>query len=132
MSHAVRPGSDPRNLNSSRGFNIRPIQIAYLSFVGALLTGCGEENAAKVAPWLGMETLNERKADVLGSLASKEVKACKRRNDDLDGLRKCIEDAVKHVITAEELYMRDCRYGNKRACRKIAEQRNAWDKLGNE
>jgi hypothetical protein len=101
-------------------------RIILLFLIGTLTTGCGEENAAKVAPWLGMETLTESKADALGSLSLKKAKACRKKHDGASDFSKCIEEALKHGEAAEELYARDCNFGNKRACRKLQELRDAW------
>lgn len=97
-----------------------------------LLTGCGEENAAKIAPWLGMQTINESKADTLAKASLRKAKRCVEKPYDADRTPKCLDEAQERAETAEQLYTRDCGYGNRSACRKHRELVDAWYVLAEE
>ena len=57
--------------NSSVGFPALVEHAHFFAVVEGLtgLAGCGEENAAKVAPWIGMSTIVESKADSFAKFA---------------------------------------------------------------
>lgn len=90
-----------------------------------VLTACSEQNAAKVAPWLGMKTLNESKADTLSKRPMRLAERCFGGNDART-MDTCLRETKKQWDVAAELYYRDCGYGNKSACRKYREQQLKW------
>ena len=91
------------------------------------LTGCSEENAAKITPYLGMKTLNEDKADAFVKIALQKASTCKSQDLDTKKFAECAEKAVELAMKADALYTKDCEYGNAAACRKRAELHQKWD-----
>jgi len=92
-----------------------------------ILSGCSEENAAKIAPYLGTKTLNEKKADAFAKIALQKANSCEAQDLELEEFTECFEKAVKFVMEADALCKKDCGYGNAAACRKRAELYQKWD-----
>ena len=125
MNHLLRQSIYPKLKFSLRRF----IGVGFLALSAS---GCGEETAAKVAPWLGMNTIVESKADTLGNLSMKRAEGCKRRKQDAEKKWNCSYEAAAHAESAEELYLRDCKNGNNRACRKLEQLRQYWAIISDE
>lgn len=86
--------------------------------VAAVGAGCGEEKAAKIAPWLGLQTLNEHKADIKFKGALRRAKNCRIGEKTTEQMADCMHVPERDVMMAMERYLRDCKYGNKGACLK--------------
>ena len=96
-------------------------------FITAALSACGEETAAKVAPWIGTKTLVESKADSFAKFALDKAEWCERFRANAVKFTECIQPAIKDAKQADDLYIRDCKNGNDRACKKRERFYKAWD-----
>jgi hypothetical protein len=112
--------------------SVQLYQVSGVLTLCALSIACGDENAARVAPWLGISTVNESKADTLGRLSIKKAKACQDNQKNHEEYSRCLDDALEPGEAAEELYKRDCGFGNRRACAKLEKLRDSWHNMAKE
>lgn len=106
---------------------MKPYQLLSSSFLATAFllgsTACSEENAAKYAVWLGTKTINEKNADRYAAESVRILKKC-RIDDEI-----CYANAKEYLKKSSDLYIRDCDFGNKSACRKLTDLLDEWDEI---
>lgn len=97
-----------------------------------IASGCGEENAAKYAKWLGAKSINESSADHYAKESTAVLSRCVarfRKGEPRDEIQKCFDKASDNHDKAVDLYLKDCNLGNNAACRKVGELMNQWEAI---